>query len=104
MIERYLSYATLVGIFVLLFLITKKAKYQPGIADNHTTPPKMALEIAVAEAKGRPAIFHGGCVRCLWRHQNTTHAGIAFCRGCMYSCWDQKLPDKSICEYDLEKF
>jgi len=103
MIEQYLPYVTLTGLFVLMFLVTKRAKHQPGIDDNHTIPPKSALAIAVAEAEGKPAIFHGGCVRCLWRHQNTTHAGIAFCRGCMYFCWDQSLPDKSVNEYDLEK-
>lgn len=103
MIEQYLPYITLTGVFVVMFFVTKKARYQPGIDDNHTIPAKSALAIAVAQAEGKPAIFHGGCVTCIWRHQNTSHAGIAFCRGCMYFAWNQSLPDKSISEYDLEK-
>jgi hypothetical protein len=103
MIEQYLPYVTLTGVFVLMFLATKKALYVPAVEDNHTIPHKNALTIAVAQAEGKPAIFHGGCVTCIWRHQNTTHAGIAFCRGCQYFTANWGLPDKSICEYDLEK-
>lgn len=103
MIEQYLPYITLTGIFVILFLVTKRPLSPPDFADNHTIPPKSALAIAVAQMEGKPAIFHGGCVTCLWRHQNTSHTGIAFCRGCMYFGWNQSLPDKSISEYDLEK-
>lgn len=76
---------------------------QPSFQDNHTIPAKSALEIATAQIEGRPAIFHGGCNGCIWRHQNTTHIGIAFCRGCLYFSWNRSLPDKSVNEYDLEK-
>lgn len=75
----------------------------PHFADNHTIPAKKALEIATAIFEERPAIFHGGCNGCIWRHQNTTHVGIAFCRGCQYFAPNWDLPDKSINEYDLEK-
>jgi hypothetical protein len=71
--------------------------------DNHTIPIQKALEIATAITEERPAIFHGGCNGCIWRHQNTTHTGIAFCRGCQYFYANWVLPDKSITEYDLEK-
>lgn len=71
--------------------------------DNHTIPPQKALQIAVAQIEGKPAIFHGGCNSCIWRHQNTTHLGIEFCRGCQYFAPNFNLPDKSINEYDLEK-
>lgn len=103
MIDQYLPYVTLMGLFVLMFLVTKRAKYQPGVDDNHTIPHKAALAIAVGQAEGKPAIFHGGCVDCIWRHQNTTHAGISFCRGCQYFTTNWDLPDKSISEYRLEK-
>lgn len=98
-----LPYITLAAAFVILFFVTRKPSYQPGIDDNHTIPPKKALEIATAALEDRPAVFHGGCVDCIWRHQNTTHTGIAFCRGCTYFAFNRSLPDKSISEYDLEK-
>lgn len=63
-------------------------------ATNHTIPQKNVNEIAAALAGQRPAIFHGGCHGCVWRLLNTTHAGIAFCRGCSYFAWDHTLPDK----------
>lgn len=103
MMEQLLPYFTLTGMLVVLFFVTKEARYQPSIYDNHTIPPKSALAIAVGIAEGKPAIFHGGCATCIWRHQNTTHDGIVFCRGCVYFCWNQSLPDKSIKESELER-
>lgn len=100
----YLPYATFMAIIVCLFFITRQRPFAPSIADNHTIPDKKALEIAVAIAEERPAVFHGGCTACLWRHMNTTHEGIAFCRGCVYFAWNKALPDKSISEYSLEKY
>jgi hypothetical protein len=70
-------------------------------ADNHTIPFKNSQEIALATAEGRAAIHHAACVDCIWRHQNTTHSGIAFCRGCSYFEFDQTLPNKAISERDF---
>lgn len=61
---------------------------------SHTIPPKAAEALSEALEEGRPAIFHAGCIDCLWRHQNTTHDGIAYCRGCQYFSGNWKLIDK----------
>lgn len=62
---------------------------------NESIPQKNVNEIAAALAEHRPARFHGGCHNCLWRLMNTTHDGIAFCRGCKFFAWDRDLPDLS---------
>lgn len=66
----------------------------PSPMSNDTIPQKALNAIAKGLEEGRPAIFHGGCIGCVWSHMNTTHAGIAFCRGCSYFAWDRNLPDK----------
>lgn len=68
---------------------------EPTIHDNHLIPQKALDEIGRAIEERRPARFHGGCHGCVWRYMNTTHEGIAFCRGCHFFAWDQDLPDKS---------
>lgn len=67
----------------------------PSIHDNHTIPQKQLDAIAEAIEGRKPAIFHGGCNGCVWRHMNTTHEGIAFCRGCTFFYFNEGLPDKS---------
>lgn len=84
-------------------MLRDKIEPPVGIDTNYLIPIEKALEIEVARREGKPAIFHGGCCSCIWRHHNTTHAGIAFCRGCSYFCFNQSLPDKSVREYDLER-
>ena len=44
------------------------------------------------------AIYHGGCLPCLYAKDNDNRAGIEWCLGCMYSNFDQSLPDLSIRE------
>lgn len=99
----YILAITCLASVVTTILLLRGKPFRPTIADNYTIPPKKALEIATAQFEGRPAIFHGGCNDCIWRNQNTTHAGITFCRGCKYFAFNRDLPDKSITEYDLEK-
>ena len=41
------------------------------------------------------AIYHGGCLRCVYQKDNDTRAGIEWCLGCMYSNFNQTLPDRS---------
>lgn len=95
------------GCLLLLLWITVKlerwGRRLPMPEDNYTIPHRQAMEIAVARMEGRGAIFHGGCESCIFRNENTTHVGLAFCRGCRYFASNQSLPDKAISEYDLEK-
>ena len=98
-----IPYLSLAALFVVLFFVTRTPPRHTTFQENHTIPHAAALKIATAQFEGQPAIFHGGCQRCIWRHQNTTHAGIAFCRGCQYFTANWHQPDKSINEYDLEK-
>lgn len=93
----------LLGVAVIIFLLMRQKPWGDRIEDNYTIPHKAALEIAVAQLEGRPALFHARCNDCIWRQQNTTHAGVLFCRGCSYFAWNRSLPDKAISEYDLEK-
>ena len=67
----------------------------PTFHDNHEIGQKQVEEIVAAIEERRPARFHAGCNSCVWRHMNTSHEGIAFCRGCSYFAWDRDLPDKS---------
>jgi len=97
------SVSAIAGLTYLSFLLRPAASRHPTSDSNHTIPHKAALAIATGIATETPAIFHGGCNGCIWRYQNTTHAGIAFCRGCSYFSFNQSLPDKSITEYELEK-
>ena len=42
------------------------------------------------------AVYHGGCIGCLYLKGNDTRAGIEWCLGCLYSNFNQSLPDLSI--------
>lgn len=41
------------------------------------------------------AVYHGGCLRCVYLKGNDNRAGIEWCLGCMYSNFNQSLPDRS---------
>lgn len=53
-------------------------------------------EIAVAQAEGRPAHYHGACNGCIFKPGNTSPDGIRHCLGCRNMQWDQRLPE--LCE------
>lgn len=100
----------LIGVLLVLLLVlyhrwdSRQREYRlfnPSIQTNNTIPAKQAREVLVAIEEGRPAVFHGGCLGCIFRHQNTTHTGLAFCRGCRYFAFNQSLPDRSITDYEL---
>ena len=42
------------------------------------------------------AIYHGGCLGCLYLKGNDNRAGIEWCLGCLYSNFNQSLPDLSV--------
>lgn len=41
------------------------------------------------------AIYHGGCIGCVYLKDNDTRAGIEWCLGCHYSNNNLSLPDRS---------
>lgn len=72
--------------------------------DDHWTGSighKMAAIISDAKKEGTDAVYHGGCIGCIWLKGNTTVEGIKLCLGCSYSQWNRSLPDLSITDYDL---
>lgn len=68
--------------------------------------PTEKMLIAIAEHRQRVkngerpdlegAVYHGGCLRCMWMKDNDTRAGVDWCLGCMYSNFNQNLPDRSL--------
>ena len=98
-----LAYANLAVGAVIVLLLLRRKPFQPSTYDNYDLPFAKAKVVMEAINSGKPAIFHGGCVGCIWRHQNTTHEGLAFCRGCSYFAFNRARPDKSITDYDIEK-
>ncbi len=41
------------------------------------------------------AVYHGGCLGCVYLKDNDTRSGIEWCLGCSYSNFNQSLPDLS---------
>lgn len=41
------------------------------------------------------AVYHGGCLGCVYLKGNDTRAGIEWCLQCKYSTFDTSLPDLS---------
>lgn len=41
------------------------------------------------------AVYHGGCISCVYLKDNDTRSGIEWCLGCCYSNYNQSLPDRS---------
>ena len=42
------------------------------------------------------AVYHGGCLGCFYLKDNDNRAGVEWCMGCVYSNFNQSLPDRSV--------
>ncbi len=65
--------------------------------------PKMLRAIAEHRERERTgerpdllgAVYHGGCLGCVYLKANDTRAGIEWCLGCSFANFNQSLPDLS---------
>lgn len=52
------------------------------------------VAITAAQRSGTGAVFHGGCLGCLWRKGNAQGEGLRWCMGCAYFGFVQHLPNR----------